>query len=400
MSLSSIFKHRGLIALGASLAFVIAFYVYVIDASSRALIDLDVYLQAARALTQGEDIYHTTFTTTDRWGRSIQLYYLYPPLLAHALSLCAGLSAPVVKLGWCLLNFTLMLVTSVTLAKIIEASWWDTRSLAARTISIGFFVLCFEPLYVGNGDGQVTAIVLALLALTTYASTRGNDLFGGAMLALAIQIKMSPAILLLAPIIFKRWRFLGACGATSLLLALFTVIFGGGVKPFVDFAYSVTQTVDDAVFQGHVFNFDLNRALLAPLGIADIPLARLLIKLAMGLFALIGTLTIRSQGGNALLRAYGFLITCMIVASPIVWFHHLAWMLIPLAILSMKPAASSDERLKHLTITLGLYFALSQSYLLNIWVRKLAPSFISVAILVPVVLLLGTAVALQRQRQP
>jgi hypothetical protein len=400
MSLSSLLKHRGIVGLGALITLSITFYVYVIDASSRALIDLDVYLQAARALAHGEEMYQRAFTTTDRWGRPIQLFYLYPPLLAHVLSLFSGLSVPLIKFGWCLLNFVLMLVTSVTLARTVQGSWWGTHSFATRSLVIGFFVVCFEPLYVGNGDGQVTAMVLALLTLSAYGAARGNDLFGGTMLAIAIQIKMSPAILLVAPLTFKRWRFLGACAATSLLLVLFTLVFGGGFQPFIDFAHSVTQTVDDAVFQEHVFNFNLNRAVLDPLGMADLPLARLLVKAALLAFAVAGTLAIRAQGGNSMVRAYGFLMTCMIVSSPIIWFHHLAWMLVPLTILSMKPAATSDDRLKHLTITLGLYFALSQSYLLSIWVRKIAPPLVPIATLVPLALLLGTAVALLRQRRP
>lgn len=400
MSIASFAKHRVVIALAAIVTVIISFYIYVVDASSRALIDFDVYVQAARALALGEDIYQRGFTVTDRWGRAIQLYYLYPPLLAHLLSCFAGLSDTALKFGWCLINFALMLVTAVTLSKVVEDSWWRALSFGARTVILGFFVLCFEPLYVGNGDGQVTAIVLALLTLVTFVSARRYDILGGALLALAIQIKMSPALLLLAPIIFKRWRVVASCVGTSLLLVLFTVVFGGGLKPFLDFASSLTHTVDDSVFQGHVFNFDLNRAFLTPLGLSDIPAARWILKGALGAFAIVGTMAIRSQGGNAYLRSYGFLITCMIVASPIVWFHHLAWMLIPLVVLSMRPAANKDEHLKHLTIALGFYFALSQTYLLNIWIRKLAPALMPASTVIPILLLLAVGVTLCRQREP
>jgi hypothetical protein len=293
-----------------------------------------------------------------------------------------------------------MLATTITLSKIVEDSWWGALSFGARTLIIGFFVLCFEPLYVGNGDGQVTAIVLTLLTLSTFAGARRYDILGGALLALAIQIKMSPAILLLAPLIFKRWRLLGSCITTSSILVLFTVMFGGGMTPFLDFAHSLTHTVEGAVFQEHVFNFEVNRALLAPFGLADIPAARWLVKALLASLAVAGTLAIRSQGGSGYLRASGFLITCMIITSPIVWFHHVAWMLIPLTILSMRPAASGDEQLKNLTITLGLYFALSQTYLLTIWIRKLAPALIPASTLIPVALLVGVGILIYRQKRP
>lgn len=400
MKLDAIFHNRRILSVAMVLGLLASFYIYVIDTSSRALIDLNVYTQAAAALSAGENIYQKIYTVTDRWGRPIQLYYFYPPLLAHALSLFTTTSESTLKFGWCVCNYILMLVTTVCLAKILEPSWWGKIALLPRSLLIAFFVFCFEPIYVGNGDGQVTALVLALLAMSTLAGMRRYFVLEGAALALAVQIKMSPALLLLAPLVFRRWRTLTSFVASSLLLILFTVVAGGGIQPFIDFATSLTHTVDDALLKGHVFNFVINRTILEPLGLAEVVLARWVVKIGLLAVALLGMIGISKQSGFTYVRALGFLTTCMIITSPIIWFHHFAWMLLPIAIISMKPASNNDEKMKNLTIALGLYFALSQTYLLNVWTLKLAPSLMWASTLVPPLLLGLIATFSYRQREP
>ena len=382
MKLEGILKNRIVITAASIFGLIASFYIYVLDTSSRSLIDLNVYTQAAQALSAGENIYQKIYTVTDRWGRSIQLYYFYPPLLAHALSLFTSASEQTLKFCWCLCNYILMLVTTVSLSKILEPSWWGKIAPFPRTLIIGFFVFCFEPLYVGNGDGQVTALVLALLSMMTLAGMRRCYMLEGAVLAVAVQIKMSPVLLLLAPLVFQRWRTLTSFAASSLVLILLTVVGGGGVQPFIDFASSLTHTV------------------LEPLGLSHVALARWVVKIGFLALSLLGTICISRQSGFTYLRALGFLITCMIITSPIIWFHHFAWILLPIAIISMKPASDNDEKMKNLTIALGLYFALSQTYLLNVWTHKLDPSFMWISALVPTLLLGLVAATSYRQREP
>ena len=400
MKLEAILLNRTVITAATLLGLIVSFYIYVIDASSRSLIDFNVYTQAAQALSSGENIYQKIYTVPDRWGRSIQLYYFYPPLLAQALSIFTSASEATLKFGWCSVNYILILITILSLSKIVEPSWWGKIGLAPRTIMMGFFVFCFEPLYVGNGDGQVTALVLALLSMTTLAGMRRYYVLEGAALALAVQIKMSPLLLLLAPLVFKRWRTVTSFIVSSLLLILITIACEGGIQSYVDFIASLTHTVDDVLLQAHVFNFVVNRTILEPLGLAQVALARWGIKFGFLAVAIVGTIGISKQSGFTYLRTLAFLITCAIITSPIVWFHHFAWMLLPIAIISMKPAANKDEKMKNLTVALGLYFALSQTYLLNVWTNKLATSLMWITTLVPTLLLCLVALISYRQREP
>jgi alpha-1,2-mannosyltransferase len=364
------------------------------------LIDFEVYTQAGRTLLAGENIYQRAYTVTDRWGRAIQLHYLYPPFLAQVLSTFSTVNERTLRFWWCAINFLMLIVTTVAIARTVAGSWWGSMPLLRRSLVLAFFVLCFEPIYVGNGDGQVTALILGLLALTICAAVTKHEVAAGALLALAAHIKMTPALLILAPLMFGRWRMVISCIIACALLTLPTIFGQIGVQPFLDFAASLTHTVNDTLVNGYVFNLVIYRALLEPFGLADVALARHIVICGLLLVTVVGTWRIRTQPGMAYLRSFGFLTVAMIIISPIVWFHHFAWMLIPLAILSMKPSATPDDRMRHLTLTLGLYFALSQTYLFHIWVHKLAPTMMSLSTLVPTLLVITVGALIYRQREP
>ena len=382
------------------LSFAIASYVYVVDLSARPLIDFEVYMSAGRSLLAGENIYAHPYAVTDRAGRLIPLYYLYPPLLAHLLSKCALVDLGTLKRLWCVLNFCSTCISILCIAKILERSWWSSYSYLKRVAIVGFFTFCFEPIYVGVGDGQVTAIVLALLSLFMLACISGRDLVAGSLLAVAIQVKMSPALLLLGPVLFGKWRTISSCLMTVAALSLFTAWDLGSTQVFADFRGSLFNTIDDQLLGGFAFNIVMHRALLGPFGLAQSVLARWLFKAALLLLTVMGAVGIHRQSGGSYLRSLAFLATCMVFISPIIWFHHLAWVLLPIAVLSMKPAETADARMKSLTICLGLYFALSQTYLLMHWTMRLAPELMPISLAMPPLLLLLTAGLVFRQKAP
>lgn len=386
-------------ALG-SLAIAFAFYVYVIALSAQPLIDFDVYVQASKALLAGENIYSKQYAVIDRAGRVVTLYYLYPPFLAHLLTMVARLPQSTLALGWCFLNFLCTICTVLCLSSIVEPSWWGRISRLNRILLLGFFVFCFEPLYVGLGDGQVTAIVLALLSLFVVASIRGKQAWAGIALAMAIQIKMSPAILLLAAVLFRQWRTVVWCGVAMSGISLISAVELGTWAPTRDFFESLGSTVDNSLLGGFTFNLVMSRVLLDPIGLGESVFARWALKAALAALTLTGALLMSRQKGCARLRTSSFLITCMILLSPIIWFHHLAWMLLPIAVISMRPAETNDEHLRNLTIALGFYFALSQTMLLLHWTFKLAPDLMPVAMLLPAVLLVSISACLYAQKAP
>ena len=198
------------------------------------------------------------------------------------------------------------------------------------------------------------------------------------------------------------WFCVAAVALIGLSLAL-----PGGMAAATDFTASAFRTADEQALAGFAHNIKLSRTLLAPLGLADVAAARWALKGVVICVAILGTLKLRAQARECAtasdsahyLRAVAFLIPFMILAAPIVWFHHLAWCLVPLAVASMRPAKSLDERMKYLTWSLGLYFVCSQAHLLLIWTMKLAPALTEVAVLLPAMALLALSALILRQQE-
>jgi len=367
----------------------ISFYIFVVDLAARPLIDFDVYMQAAGELLTGGNMYDSPYTVIDRAGRSVDLLYLYPPLLAQLLGPLTSAAPATARLVWCAGNYVAVWISILCLARILASSWWGALPPLHRVSLVAFFVFCFEPLYVGLGDGQVTAIVLALLSLCALGALTGRDWLVGSAIAIAMHVKLTPLLLLVAPIALGRFRAVAWFAAVAVSLGCPSLALPGGVDVVTDFAASALRTADEQALSGFAHNIKLSRTLLAPLGLADLAAARWLVKGAIVAAAIFGVLRLRTQTKRAAdeslsyLRAVAFLVPLMILVAPIVWFHHLAWCLVPLDIASMRSAATFDERMKYLTWTLGIYFVCSQAYLLLIWTMQLAPALTEVAALLP-----------------
>jgi hypothetical protein len=88
------------------------------------------------------------------------------------------------------------------------------------------------------------------------------------------------------------------------------------------------------------------------------------------------------------LAMVGFLIVGMMLISPIMWFHHLAWLLLPITVASMRPTSTTNERLAILTTALGILFGLDKVLLLHITMMKQAPGLVHFSALLPGILLM------------
>jgi uncharacterized membrane protein len=244
--------------------------------------------------------------------------------------------------------------------------------------------------YWGTSDGQVTALVLVLLSGFLLALQRRCEVLAGLILSFAVLVKMSPALLLLGALIFWQRRILAACllGLGALSSLVVAVLGDAGV--YIDFYRSLTGLVQDSSRREFMFNYVFDKALLAPFELANSEAARLLVKAVLLAMAGVVALRLRARKGSEI-QAQAILICFMIVSSPILWFHHLAWTLIPLLILSFR---ETNNQMQHLTRCLGLYFALSQVNLIHYWTWKEAPALLPVSTLIPGALLLILAAML------
>jgi hypothetical protein len=400
MALPHVLKQPAFARIATAVLLAITFYFFVVDCSQRELLDFSAYIQAAKSLARGENIYLSPYTVLDRWGREIQSYYYYPPLLAQFLSHFLTLDIEILKTLWCLGAFASIVATAFCVSEIISASWWAALSKMQRFLCCYFFIVCFEPIYWGISDGQVTALILFLLAAFLLLNLRGKEAASGICLALAVSIKMSPIILALGLLRFRRWRSLLSFTATIVAISALTSLAPGGLQILKDFSHSVFVVVQDDSRRGFVFNYVFDKAFLAPFGLEAAATWRWVIKFLLGISALAAVQVSPVTSKISELRVLATLVCFMIICSPILWFHHLSWAILPLFVLSCAKKKSHEERLKHSTVCLGIYFALSQVNLLQYHAMRQVPSLLHATTLLPgLLLLILAALSLRESRR-
>lgn len=389
-------RYCAMVLLALELAF--AAHLYVTVSSRELLPDLAVYVNAAAALQKGENIYHHPFDVEFGRGEVFRLRYLYPPLLAHVLSKFLFLGRDTLFFCWNILSFLAICGTVISISLLLKKSWWARFTLTQRMAIVGFFTVCFEPLCSGVGHGQVSALVLFCLSLFLLHSVYGREITAGIALACAIQLKMTPAVILLAPLLFGRWRTLAWCGLASVVLVLLTIIDTGSLGVFRDFLQSISSTEENPVLRHNSFNFRVDKAILSPIGLFDNLVATCITRLFLTTALAVGCIAIRQQGEDYYLNGISFLVVGMVFVSPVIWHHHFTWLLIPLAVMTMSSARDEQERVKALTICLGIMFCLSKTYLIHITVYHSAPSLLGVSALVPCGLLMAMGISLVRAK--
>jgi hypothetical protein len=192
--------------------------------------DLTVFLRAAWAVKQGEDLYQVTDTKG--------LHYHYPPLLAIVLMPLADPPAgtqasgtvpfPISVALWYLFSVAVMVLGIHTLASALEehspllkersrrgnSIWWALRTWP--------FLACLPTVGHALSLGQVNVLWLALVCMMGAALVRGRSLQAGMWLAGAICLKVLPLFLLIYPVWRRDTRCLAGC-VLGLLLGLVVV---------------------------------------------------------------------------------------------------------------------------------------------------------------------------------
>jgi hypothetical protein len=189
------------------------------------------------------------------------------------------------------------------------------------------FLLINTPLMRTLGFIQVNLLTLDLVFLSIFVYPK-NEFLSAFALALAVHLKTSPAVLVLAFLLEFNWRWLIWFIISFLSIGLFPIAVNG-ISPYYQYvnnAVLLTQ-IPDTNF--HDTSFDSFLRFLDPFLGIQIAQTRIL-ALTAKVMLLIATLavmarTIRGQffsKENRMLNAIPPLFILMTLASPIVWDHH------------------------------------------------------------------------------
>ncbi len=187
------------------------------------LTDLNITVSCARVLADGGDPY-----LQDLVIEGVTYPCLYPPLAFH-------LFRPLEALGpraWSALQVLLFLGMLFIWRKHFLGPGLDAARLVLALSAFG------GPLFVVMHSGNAAATVEALLLWTAFALfAAGHDLAFVAVIALAAQIKLQPAVFLVLVLLRPRpnWRaFASGAAAASLLFGLNELVHPGMLSSFRD----------------------------------------------------------------------------------------------------------------------------------------------------------------------
>jgi len=272
--------------------------------------DYAYYIEAATALLKNQTLPGT---------------YLYLPLWATLLQYIVPLGDQgVLAILWTI-NIIALGLFYVLLVRVLERYQFSNR---LAVIVVVLFILINAPIQRTLGFVQVNLLVMDLIFLSILAYPK-NTILSALTLVLAIHLKTSPAVLVLAILLDLNWRWLAWFVLSFLVIAAIPVAING-ISPYYDYLNNIAVLTQIPDTNFHDTSFDSFLRFLNPFLGINILWTRIMIYTgkAVLLFATITVMLKNSRnqsfviGENKMLNALPPLFVLMTLASPIVWDHH------------------------------------------------------------------------------
>jgi hypothetical protein len=274
--------------------------------------DIKFYIQAAEHLYNNEPIQST---------------YLYPPLWATMLEPLVPLGNKVMTVIVWLANFAGLLLFYVLLNATLRRYDFSQRLAALVTTA---FLLVNTPLLRTLVYMQVNLHTLnfVLLALLLF---RRRPFLSAFCMAMAVHFKASPAVLVLAFLLEKDFRWMAYFGLSMILIAIPTLALHG-VGPYMNFLNSTALLIDQRTISFRDNSFDGTFSAIGALLNLDWTMIRILVyasKLTLACLAIWVMINIWRQrafdsrtDSPALFNTLPPLFILMTLSAPVVWEHH------------------------------------------------------------------------------
>jgi hypothetical protein len=276
----------------------------------------------------GDYSYYLDAATSMRLNQSLPGSYFYPPLWATLLQYLVPAGEDTFFMVLWLLDIVAFVAFYFLLQRVLERYGFTPR-LAAVVATV--FMLANAPLLRTLVYVQVNLHTLDLILLSMLLFP-GRTLLSALAMALAVHLKGSPAILVLAFLPEKNWRWLAWLAVGLVGIAGVTVVTDG-FRPFMDVLqhWQGLALSDNTIF--HDTSFDSFLRFTAVLLHVDILWPRVLSALAKVVLAAAALLVMlrsakdraffkgRGPGGR-LLNGIPPLFIAMTLLAPVVWEHH------------------------------------------------------------------------------
>jgi hypothetical protein len=199
----------------------LALVAFIIQSCRKALrdqgCDLTCYLDGGKLALVGQTPY----------DKDAYLEFLYPPFFALEMVPWTFLPVAVASIIWSLMTAWALVYTFRVLRRLVtegDARPFDTRDLIAlmAVAAIGFRLI-----HANFANGQVNLIIVGMTAAFVAALINRRDRSAGFWLALAVQTKSMPIVLLGMLIVRGRWRALGWAAVFGIGMSLLPLLAWG-----------------------------------------------------------------------------------------------------------------------------------------------------------------------------
>lgn len=217
-------RHRRPLLLGALLAI----FVWQWAITLRDARDFGVYYTAGGRMITGAELYDSSDFT--------KLSYKYSPVLAFLFVPFSLLPLKLAQTAWFAVNFLLTIALPPLALALVGARGEHQGSQGARSADHRLLVyalaLALSQRYVllNATAGQVVALQLALALSGLLLLERDRLLAGGALLGLAIMVKISPMLLLGYLLLQRRWKAIGVTVVATAAWALVPALRYGFIE--------------------------------------------------------------------------------------------------------------------------------------------------------------------------
>src|SRR5438874_2564413 len=286
------------------------------------------YFGGAQAAAHGTDIY-ADFKRS--WGTEAWVTaYIYPPFFAELLAPLTPLGLLTAARIW-LLVVHAAFIGSLTLILRLHP---ELSRAGRRLVLLAAFG--FMPVYLNLKFQQVATLWLLLLTASLWAALRRRDHLGGAVIAMAASLKVTPIFLIPPFARLGRLRLAAIASAALLALTVTTMLASPGSWQFFTVVLPRiglgTANWDNGSIDGLVSRV----VQLSPRLLGDMTQTAARVVIVLAALIVIG-LTLwraRQAGGDpgwTTRLGVASLISSLLMVSSVTWQHHLVTLLLPMA---------------------------------------------------------------------
>jgi hypothetical protein len=301
---------------------------------------LFVYLNILRErFRYGDYAYYIEAGTALLEGRPLPGTYIYPPFWATLMEFIVPLGDQGVLLVLWSLNIVALGAFYYLLHRLLQVYGFPPGQAAVVTL---VFMLANVPILRTLGFVQVNLLVMdfAFVAMLAYPRRPWPSAFA---LALAVQLKTSPVVLVLAFLLERDARWLLRFGLSFLAVAAIPFALHG-IGPYVDFFRNAAALTSLGDTNFHETSIDSFLRFVGPFLRMPPPSTRLLVYVLKAALTVATLATVQrnvrgqtwvtgTQPGGAMLNSVPALFVLMNLLPPIVWDHHGLFVALPALLL-------------------------------------------------------------------